>query len=50
MNPLFVARCHTPVGWHNRTGEKRIRQIQSVLDPAHFFVAWSKNTKDFGNL
>ena len=49
MALLFLAGCHIPVEWHNWTGEEKISQIGAVLDPAHFFVAWSKNTKEFEN-
>ena len=50
MTLLFLAACHTPVGWHYWTGEKEISQIGAVLGPAHFFLAWSKNTKKFKNV
>ena len=50
MALLFLAGCDIPVEWHNWTGGGEISQIGAVLGPAHFFLAWSKNKKEFENL
>ena len=34
----IMAGCHTPVEWHNWTGEKINSQIRAILDPAHLFL------------